>query len=538
MDDEFLLPANATRQVEEVAYAGAPNFARYRAITRYFYQQHLRLRDWLAPREVFRAIRRAVGPDYTEADCQSDVERLAEWHNLAKQRDESAARSVEEFNRPRFVYHITQFTIDFEELLLRHEGTKGTSGSLNATLLDRMWFRLEQLRQGLGAPRSEPFSPEQLTRDIQQPWADVLAAFTELREGAFAYHHTLSEVRPTDFEQVEAFRIYKATILEHLKGFIGQLQAYAPKIRALLARWESGGTTALLLRLLTEHDLVHKVSHLGPTKRPLTPQEIHDQVHGVALRGLAEWFAPTGGCDFLNTATSSAILQIVRQNERLATRHMIGVSRRRDLERLALVFATLDQPDDAHRLAARAFGAALPRHLRGASSDSYLLTDRDSVWRQPPQEQPLRRMRRGRVTATAVAAIQNRQERKDQLRREEEARMAEERLLWDEFFATPSVVLDRQRLADPLLRPRILRLVARCLLDPDRIGLATDGRRVYMQLPREPWAYGELIATDGTMILPQFTLTMLPDEEEDLADGVAVPAGASTVMRDRKAVLV
>lgn len=521
--DRPLLTPYVTRRVDEFAYATSPNHERYRVITRYFHEQHLRLRDWLTPSEVFGYLQRALpATEYTEELCEHDLESLQAWGNLIAEQDTSKARTLVEFYRPRLVYHISQFSVDLETLLLKHEGKTGTGGSLNASLLDRMWFNLEYLRVNL--EQSTPpdvLDGEFLAREIEEPWHNVITAFTELRDDATTYHHTLSAMRPNDLAQAEAFLIYKDTLLEHLKGFIAQMQAHAPKIRSLITRWSTGPVGERLLTLLVEHDRLKKVSRLTGDATPLDGLQTRTQFYAPQLRSLADWFAAGGGCEFLTGATSNAILAIVRQNERIATRHMVGVSRRRDLERLACAFAAIEDPDVAHRLAARTLGAAQPRHMRGSTQAAHLMTDRVSVWQQDPQTQPLRRIRRGRVSAASVAGVLTNSGKLETMRREEEALLQRERQLWNQLFAHPTVSFTTLTLGDPSLRARLLDVVARCLADPDGVALASDGRQIRLTTPDGAHSEGALVSTDGTLYLPAFTLELLDDAVtmDDAADG-------------------
>jgi len=522
LPDPFVATPPMQRKVEAFQYATVPNHARYRPILRYFYREHRKLRDWLQPAEVHAAVERVLAP-YTIEECEADLDALARWGNLQAEHDLGRAKSLAEFYRPRLVYHITPFSVDVEALLEKHESDRAAGGALNATLLERVWSELDRLQQTLQAPLPTPLTPSFLRDRVEQPWSTVYAAFTELRDSAVAYHHTLSAARPADLTNFQAFLVYKDTILEHLKGFIGQLQTYSPRLRTLLDRWHAGPLAGLLVDLLTEQERVGGVSRLSGTGALLSTAEVRAQVYAPQLRGLAEWFAPGGGGEFLMQATATAILQIVRQNERIATRHEAGLSRRRDLERLARTFAALELNQEplevVQRLAARTLGAALPRHLRGATSDTARLTDRASVWEQVPQEFALRRVRRGRPHRERTSAVADVSARQAALLAAQEAELARERTLWNALFASHEICIDRLEIADPLLRMRILDVLQRALLDPDHAALASDGRTVRVTLPDDEWTYGELLAPDGVLVMPALRLSIEPGD----VDSSAVP---------------
>jgi uncharacterized protein (TIGR02677 family) len=510
----FLLTDAATSRVEAMAYANAANHSRYRAIMRFCYQEHQALRDWLSPQAIHVAVAPYASDDsYSVTDCIGDLAWLVEHGNLDTTPDHGKAKTVSEWNRPRLLYHITPVSVALEAALVLFERPAARGGALNAGLLDRLWMSLYKLDEALHSQEAARPSGTFLREQIDAQWQVILSAFTKLRDETVEYHHALSSSRPTDLARLEAFLLYKDVLLGHLRGFMGALQRYREQLHGLLVRWETTGVSDRLLDLLTEHDALVGVGRVSAEGVPLDQAAVRTLIHAPAVRGLTDWFAMGGGAQMLVDATANAIMLIVRQNERIASRHETGASRRHDLERLARAFAELEMmgADDAtaDHLAARALGCTTPRHLRGATGQM-LLTDRSSVWGQAPQAFPIRRVQRGRQPRQKSAPVRDVSAEQATMLAEEEARVVAERALWDELFRERTVAVHALDLPDPSLRARLMEVIFRALLDPDGEAIASDGRTIRVTAPADHWAYGTMSDAHGVMHMPALTLTIEP----------------------------
>jgi hypothetical protein len=66
-----ILSAASLKPVEETSYLTAQNVERYRAIMRFMYIQHQRMRYWMKKEEIFAFLREyPLFSDYTLDDCQ------------------------------------------------------------------------------------------------------------------------------------------------------------------------------------------------------------------------------------------------------------------------------------------------------------------------------------------------------------------------------------------------------------------------------------------------------------------------------------
>lgn len=489
-----------TRRVSEAAYLTAENAYRYRPILRYFYTQHTAHRFWLTVAEVRDHIRAYFDPEYSDDQCEQDLAALVGWNNLMAEQEKSRARTVEEFLRRRLRYQLTPYSIAFERLLTELEQAHGTRGSLDASLLDILWDRLDALHHLVA--RGVPAQPDQgYLQQVRRLWLEAFGAFERIVNDANDYLAEMHRSRPDDLNRMEAFLAYKDVLIQYLSGFVNQLMDTAEKVRGLLAVWRRQRLAPVLLELLVGHDAAYLPGPDGQLPDPAVVRRHYAQQQ----EALAEWFRRGGGSDILRRVTADAIELVVRQTQRLMDRRRMGISRQRDLEQLARAFAACRALADAHRLAAVALGCALPRHVLG-SAERFLMRDAGSVWEQEPDPVPLKRIQRGGRTRGAPAPIRDRQWEQQMVLLAELERRQQEAALWDRIFRGGEVDLGSLWVADPEVRVRLLEVLGRCLAAPDRTALASDGSPIRLLDPTPPGSYGEVVGPDGVLHTPRFRL--------------------------------
>ena len=525
----FQVAPAGQRPVGELTYATVQNAPRYRTITRFLLESHEHLQDWLSPEAIMAAVAPYLGPDYTPELLEQDLKSLCDWGNLLRDRDQRRARSLSDFNRTRSVYRLGPLSLELERLLRRLEQQGGSGGTLDSTLLERLWVAVDSLTSALERQVPSAMPVDALRTEVVGPWRTVLDSMQALQEGARDFHQTLSTANPVDAARPEAFLLYKNAIRDHLAGFLSELQAYAPRMQSRFNRWRALGLDTLLVNALTDHDTRGRVAHLTAGGALMASEEVRAQVHAPAVAGVLAWLGPEGGAATLMRKSKDAILFIVAQTERIVTRHAVGDSRRRDLAALARLFAHLDMvqapTDVANRIWARAFGACVPRHLRGGVDNSTLLDESTSAWRQPPSAYPLRIVRRGAPRQGVSAKVADHSADLAAARAQAEADREHERLLWTRLLSEDRLDTEHLLLEDPRLRTPLLDLIARARLDDDGTAVLRDGRRVRVAEVRPAdqgtsggtaavnqglVTYGRIVAPDGTLLLPRVQLTAAP----------------------------
>ena len=77
------MDARDFRPIIEATYLTTDNAWRYRAILRYFYIQHEKLRHYLYPEEIYGQLKQnPYFTEYQEEQLQADLKQLCEWKNI------------------------------------------------------------------------------------------------------------------------------------------------------------------------------------------------------------------------------------------------------------------------------------------------------------------------------------------------------------------------------------------------------------------------------------------------------------------------
>src|SRR5690625_1057296 len=218
------------KQVTEAAYLTVEKAWSYRAILRYFYMQHERMREFLFPEEVFAHVKKLPGfEDYTEEQLHQDLEQLVQWNNLHAIQETSRARTIEEFKKKRFRYQCTPYTVEFERMLIELESSGETfGGSLEQKEFERLYEMLYTLEKTITNDTLP--SPD----ECAQIWNDLFTYFRSIKNNTADYIAYINSEKVEEQMHTEAFLVFKDQFTAYLRNFIIELQQTALKIQQLL----------------------------------------------------------------------------------------------------------------------------------------------------------------------------------------------------------------------------------------------------------------------------------------------------------------
>lgn len=489
------------RRVDEVSYLVAANAALYRPIVRLFHQRYESGETgWLWPGEVTAFIRQHHPhyPAYADEECEGHLKQLEAWGVLASEHDVNQARTIEEFVRAARRYQITETARMIEEMLIRLGSHDGSRGSLDTTRLTRLRDALIELGRVL-AELDPAQAPHEALRQVEGLWNAADDARRELREQALRYMRELEHDRMPTAADLVVFLQYKRMLRDYLDEFALGLKDFVERTRDLFDDWAAAGLDARLAAALARNE--------RERKGDLRPEE--EVVAGFAgqIRSLRGFSARGGDAEILHARTTARVRALVEQIERVVTERRNALNRSRDLRLLAQAFRRAGSDDDAHRLAAAAFGWGTPRHMRAYSADAVRDLDPEaSVWLQPPWDVELHPRVRGNPNFRAVTRMVDRSVERAELRaRVLEQKRAEQRF-WDSVFHDGELVLDGLILRTPGDCSRVVRLVRDCLRSPDRHVRLADGSRVEILPPEDLRTIAEIAAPDGLLYLRAFRL--------------------------------
>ncbi len=485
------------RQIIEVNYLTTENAWRYRAILRFFYLQHEKLRYYLLPEEVYSYLQSNPHfSDYTLEQLQQDLAQLVEWKNLIPRQDMGKVKSIEEFRKKRFRYQCTPYTVEIERMVQTLE-EKGDSfgGSLEKTQFDRLLAALMKFTDYKAVPAMAP-------EELYAAWDDVYENFRRLTENAADYLAYLGSEKVEELMQTEAMLVYKDHLTEYLRNFIHGLQRSSFRIERLLQDVQPGFIEPVLERLADYHLSVPRLEE--QPSREAVIERFREQ-----WASMLAWFLGRDGREsdmvYLQNATTEAIRRITRFAQRLGERYHNLQSRRKDYLSLAEWFSNCADTKDASRLFACVFGVAHTRHIFAARKETEDIYR--EIWEEKPTDilvQPRVRYYRAKVRPQAVVSRQKEKQKalEEYLRQKE----AEQRLL-EQVMQQDRIVLSQVALSDPHVRKILLRWIGKCMSDRQREARTETGGKI--RLLEKSAQTVELHWDDGVLQMPDYEIQFL-----------------------------
>lgn len=496
------------KQVPEVTYLTTENAWRYRAILRYFYLQHERLRHYLFPEEVYNYLKQSpYFHDYTEEQLEQDLKQLVEWHNLIPRQETGRVNSIEEFKRRRFRYQCTPYTVEIERMISSLEQMGDSfGGSLESTLFDRLLESLLKLEEitdsSLTAGGEQVPVITKSGQQVNQIWEDIHSNFRNLVEKSTDYLAHLKSEKVEELMRTEAFLVYKDSLTEYLRKFMGSLQRSSYKIEAVI-----NDTSPLVVRQLASIVAEYQLSIPRLDSRP-DKSDLEEKVL-AEWESLRRWFLGAGSSEselsFLQNETNEAIRRITRFAQRLGERYHVFRSRRKDYLHLAKLFIQAEDLSAAHKLSACVFGVFHTRHLCAEPK----LTENiyAQIWDEPPTVITIKpRIRQYRMKTRPGAVVSRAREKKallEQYLQEKEA----ERALIEQLIVNQRIVVGELPVVSPAVRKTLLNWIGRCMAREDRITKTENGRRV--QLRKYDDRNVILRCEDGVLEMPNYVFHFL-----------------------------
>ena len=291
-------------------------------------------------------------PDAVELERALD--QLCDWGNLQKHIDTADVATVEQFNRPRFLYQITHTGEAVERALAVFHESIAQPGELQTAALQDIRDHLSEL-----ASLAEQEDP-----DAAKAWTTLQGLghrFEQLTARAQTFIASIQ--RPVELQAADlaTFIAYKHMLIDYLERFIGELVVRTAQIVRAIELVETRGIQGLLQRA-SDRDLIDAVSTTDED-RAASLDRWHQR-----WRGLRGWFIGEGAArsqaEELRAHARSAIPALLRTVTAIHDRRLQRSDRVADLRTLARWFAQTDSDAQAHRLWRAAFALAPTRHLR------------------------------------------------------------------------------------------------------------------------------------------------------------------------------
>ncbi len=479
------------KKVTEAAYLTAERVWSYRAILRFFYIQHERMREFIFPEEIYQYLKQFEEfNDYPEEQLHLDLDALVRWGNLIARQELGKSRTVEEFKKKRFRYQCTPYTVEFERMLQQLENMgESFGGSLEKTQFERLYQSLESVESSIRSDLQEK------DEECAQKWEDVFTYFRKITQNTSDYLAYLNSEEVEEQMQTEAFLVYKDQFTTYLRDFIIALQQTALQIQGLLTSLSKEELTPFIQQVVRHQEQTFRFEELASEDR------ITDQYE--KWRSLCTWFLGNlqgeSEYEMLETRTNETIRRITRVVQRLGERHQHFRSRKKDYLHLAKWFDSIDSLEEAHQLSSVVFGVPHTRHFLSdhvPTDDIY--TD---VWEEASMKHQTKPRIRQYSEKTKAGAITQKQKEKEDTRKEHLKQRQQEQRMIEQYIQGNEIRIEDLPKVETHVRKVLLSWVGKAMARKDRTIKTEIGRQVRVVVSNDEYVI--LSAEDGQLRMPK-----------------------------------
>ncbi|WLR52516.1 TIGR02677 family protein [Bacillus tianshenii] len=493
MDVSLLKP------IYETKYLAVENAFRYRAILRYFFMQHERMRHYLFAEEIYTYLKSFdMFRSYTEEELQQDLEQLVKWKNLIARQEMGKVRTIEEFKKKKFRYQCSPYTVEIERMVMKLEQLGDSfGGSLEKTLFDRLHASLQKVKEVLGD------SAEQAQDEIYRVWEDTFDYFKKIIQNSSDYIAYLQSENIEEKMMTEAFLAYKEQFTVYLRDFIVSLQQTSFKIETILTEISEEDMKQLAITLADYQLKVPRFEDIGLSREELELEYVEK------WNSLKVWFVGTETSESellsLQYKTNDMIRKITRVVQRLGERHQNFRSRKQDYLHLAKWFSSLENIEEAHKLSSVVFGCFHTRHFvadNDPTEDIY-----SDVWDEKPAQvitKPIVKYYREKTKPTAI--IDNQEEKEEVMKQHLRERENEQAQI-AQLIHNKRIKMSDLPVIEPFIRKTLLSWIGKSMAKEDKVVKTETGQRIQVnQLDDEAII---IEATDGKLSMPNFEIQFL-----------------------------
>ena len=487
-----------TKALTEVKYLNADNVSRYRCIMRIFFENYEKLRYWMYQEDVYAQMTaHAFFADYTPEQCQQDLSMLVEWKNLNTIQDTRKVSSIEEFKNKKFRYQMSEYSVEIERLVLRLENLLVEGASLEPTLLERIRIHIARF-------------PEMAGLDVNQVytwWNDLNNDFVRLNQNYQDYIRDLNSVKAEEMMHTSQFLVFKDRLVEYLRSFIKGLQRNVGVIEEDLHTLSEDVKQAVFEKVIQYELSIPRMDV------EVSRELIEEKTRG-RYQSIYDWFVASNGGENeagkLFDATNEIIRRITRYAAQLSEKNAFGANRREEYRKVAELFLTCSDVQQAHRMSAMVFGMERPYHLAGD-----LVRETDSMNQGVYEESPLEitlkprvrtyreKARRSAIRESAAERQQTRARLIEQQRRDQK-RLQELEVDGKIDFSTLPVI-------DAHVREILLKWISDAMENPAGVARTEDGRRFVLDMSQSK-SRCVVHCEDGNFTMPQMSIIFQEEE--------------------------
>ena len=489
------------KKVPEATYLATEKSEKYRAILRYFYIQHERLKEDLIPEEILTHLKESpFFALYTLDELKLDLTSLVKWGNLNAQQESGRVKSIEEFNNKRFRYQITPYTVEFERMLIRFEqDSEAFTGSLERNQFERFEQSIRKIKEFL----SEKSEESSVSEQSHQIWDDIMTYFKKITQNTSDYFAYLRSEDATEHMQSDAFLLYKDRFTNYLREFIKALYRTVAAIQQTMKEL-SASEMQQFFNFVAAHEAT--IFRFETKESETFIKECH-----LTWENIKAWFLGDvhGNSQYQNVLnqTNEAIRRLTSIVQRLGERNRIGASRKDDYLHLASWFLRSDSIEEAHRLSSVVFGLSHTKHIYS----DYIPTDDIYMesWVEPPMDYGRSYRDSTKRTATKASALIDRAVEKEKYRQYYLKEQEREQKIIESYRHEDRIIIEELPIVEPFMRKLFLSWIGKAMVSKDELIKTEYGDEIKVEIDKNRSVI--LKAKDGEMKMPATTFRFIKE---------------------------
>ncbi len=481
------------KPITEAKYLTAENAWRYRSIMRSFYLFDQKYKHWVYKEDIHEALKKQeVFDDYSMELLRQDLDALVTWGNLNAVQDTTKVATFQQFVNKQYRYQMTEYAIEIERMTVRLENIFFEGGSLEPTLLERI---KEQLKDLKGMVHEDDMTAGGW-------WSNLSADFQRLNQNYQDYIRDWYTMKAEEMMKTRSFLVYKEKLIEYLRNFIKELQQHAHEIEYVLRQISGEENRVVIERVIRYEQSIPRLD-----MDEISTESLRENIEGK-YDSLLGFFLGKAGAE----SEVEKILGITNEIIRRITRYAASIlemsnqfsNRREEYNRMAALFSTCGDLDEAHILSAQIFGISAYKHFQGG-----FVRETESINSSIFDERPLEvitdprvRTYRERIEKTA---IQDKTAYKKAMREQ----VLKERLLQkeilDQYTSTGCIDFKALKDIEPFVRTTLLRWLAKAIQEKGRTTVTEHGQKFWLKNPEEHTRC-TISCVDGTLEMPSYIL--------------------------------
>lgn len=343
---------NITKTIDETRYLATENTWRYRVIIRFMYSKYERMKYEFHKEELYEEMKKYEEfQEYTLDNIKNDLDSLVNWGNLLARADTTKVNTIEEFKNREFRYLLTPYTIEIERMIigLEHMTVENTA-TLESALVEKFRGLLEKLHNVSNLSNKE----------VYDWWKELNLSFKELNRNYQDYISQFYSPKNEELMKSTEFLIFKEGFIKYLRQFIRSLQINTFAIKEVLKDIDEKAINDIVIKAFYYEESIKSMDI------DLKQQEYMDLNIG-RFESMCEWFIGVNGreplVEQLINNTNEVIRKITRYAAQIADKKNNNANRKEEYRKIAEKFSKCQEIKEAHKLAAKVFGAFNMLHI-------------------------------------------------------------------------------------------------------------------------------------------------------------------------------